>query len=202
MKDIKLENEEKLIAQKNYDDIVEKLNKQKYTSLFEERKRISKLFSSMKIKKPIEEVYNAFLQISLDDMNPNLKNLVLEEGSWYRSSKKNNNNIFKLEKLVENKEISITWAIKNQLFIKSVKFRSNSSNKITKITYFDFAKGDTSIMGFFERHILSVYLKKQFLAFRVQVYKTKLLLNLYKPAKVVIVNKKIDKLLEYIKNII
>ncbi|AKX33963.1 hypothetical protein SLITO_v1c03080 [Spiroplasma litorale] len=202
IKDGSLSKDESALAQKNYDEIEKKLNNQKYTSFLEERKRISKLFMSMKINRPVEEVYNAFLEISLEDLNPNLNPTNFTQDSWYKASKKNNNNVFKVQKLVSDKEICLTWVVKNQLFIKQVRFKSNKLNTKTKIIYFDYAKGDTSIMGFFERHILNAYLKKQSLAFRVQILKTKLKLKIYKPNKEQNINKKIDSLLHYIKNII
>ncbi|ALX70562.1 hypothetical protein STURO_v1c02940 [Spiroplasma turonicum] len=202
MRDIKLGIDEAEKAQKEYDDVKNYLSKQKYTSFYEERKRISKLFCSMKLSKPIEEVFEAFLDISIEDINPNINKEDFEEGQWYRSSKKNNNNLFRLETLQKNKEISLSWVAKKQLFIKSVKFKKNSSNTKTKLTYFDYVKGDTSIQGFFERHILNTYIKKQVLAFRIQIFKTSIKLNLVKEKDIPKVNKKIAKLSEYIKTMI
>ncbi|WP_146637886.1 hypothetical protein [Spiroplasma clarkii] len=88
----------------------------------------------------------------------------------------------------------------NQLFSKTIWFKDNGSN-LVHIKFHDFVKGDTSIMGFFERHILSVYIKRQVIAFNVQVLKAKLRLNLYNEKSANAVNRKITRMLEYSKQL-
>ncbi len=202
IKQFKINNEEEAQQlDKDYNDFLDNINKKKYMSVLEERKRLNKINIVSKIKRPLCEVFNAFLVISLEDMNPNLSIGDLEEGYWYKSSKKNNNVKFKLNKFIPNKEIQLTWIANNQIFIKTVTFYSSRDDSFTKIRYSDYVKGDTSIMGFFERHILSVYVKRQKLAFHIQILKTKLKLNMVSEENEHKVLKKIERLLSFSKSL-
>lgn len=89
IKQFKINNEEEAQQlDKDYNDFLDNINKKKYMSVLEERKRLNKINIVSKIKRPLCEVFNAFLVISLEDMNPNLSIDDLEEGYWYKSSKK------------------------------------------------------------------------------------------------------------------
>ncbi|ATX71076.1 hypothetical protein [Spiroplasma clarkii] len=74
--------------EKSFAEQIEKLNKQKYTSLMEERKRVSKLTLKKSIKAPLTDVFTTFMDISLEDLNPHLKVSDLVPGGFYKSSKK------------------------------------------------------------------------------------------------------------------
>lgn len=184
-----------------FNKTITSLNQQKYTSLIEERKRLNKLRFTSKINAPLEAVFSAFVEISIQDMNPNLTSAQLSAGSFYKSSKKNNRIVFRVKQFVLNEILQIEWIANNQWFSKTVTFKANQANTKTKIKFYDMIKGDTSIVGFFERHILNVYIKRQKIAFLVQILKTKQALNLFSETKSLKVSQNIEAMLNYAKKL-
>ncbi|WP_338972654.1 hypothetical protein [Spiroplasma endosymbiont of Panorpa germanica] len=175
----------------------EEINKQVYTSVIEERARIKKFICKAKIKATIEDVFENYLDLTAKDLHPNLNVNDLEEGGFYVTSKSKNRITFFLKKLEKDKEIMVEWFSKDQWFTRTVVFSTNSQNTITKIKYMDISKGKRSIAGFLERHVASVYTKKQQLGFLVSMFKLKISLGIYPPKKIPAIEKRIERVMNY-----
>ncbi len=186
---------------KEFEEEKKRIHKKVYNSVSEERLRSNKIITSYKIKASIEKVFEAVAIKSAQDMHTDLKYEDLEQGCFYRSSGKSSKIPFRITVFEVNKEIEIEFFAKDQHFIKTLRFKKNRNNTKTKITYIDIATGTVSIQGWFEKHIKDVYVKRQIIAFKLQVMNALLDLNIVEKNKVESVKKKMKKLLEYSKNL-
>lgn len=202
LRNIVITNEKYILElQEEFKTKSEQISKKVYTSVTEERLRINKILKKKVIKGPIEEVFKTMILLSAKDLHPNLNYDDLKEGGFYRSSGKTNKIPFLISKFEINKEVVIKWYAKDQQFIKSLFFFSNSSNTKTTIRYSDITTGMVSILGFFERHIRGIYTKRQIIAFEVQCIRTQLMLNLIPSKNIKKKEIKIENMLKYSKTI-
>ncbi|QHX35722.1 hypothetical protein STIUS_v1c01670 [Spiroplasma sp. TIUS-1] len=193
----------KLIEEFNaeFESLSKQFDKRIYGSVTEERSRASKLIINQKLKKPVEEVFSQFLIDAAYSIHTSLKAEDLYEGGFYRTSGKSNKLITKVSKLELNKEISIIWYANNQQFIRSIKFYSNKKNTVTNIKFFNLATGMTSVAGYLERHLRTVYAKRQKVSFEVQIMRTQMALGIIPKEKHEATNKKIVRYLKYAENL-
>lgn len=171
------------------------LKSKQYVSAIDERKRIKRVYVNFKIKDSIENVFNSMASISVKDMHPDLIIEEIEVGSFYTSSGKNNKIPFKVTSFEVNEEISIEWFVDDVLLNKKIQFKSNKKNTCTKIMYTDFAQGLKMVDTMFEKHIASVYTKRQVIAFIIMCNKTILDLGIYPASKNAKIKRKIEGLL-------
>ncbi|ATZ18918.1 hypothetical protein ESOMN_v1c05360 [Williamsoniiplasma somnilux] len=179
----------------------QKIHTKIYSSMTEERLRTNKLIISYSIAAPIERVFKAVAEKSAKDMHPKLNYNDLKQNTFYYSSGKNNKNPFKITELKINEVITIEFFAKDQQFIKTLKFKANKKNTKTKITFIDVVTGTTSILGWYEKHIKNVYIKRMTIAFKIQIKQAQLDLNLISKTKIEKVKNEIIKLIEYSKKL-
>lgn len=184
-----------------FDNLKKQFDKRIYGSVTEERARANKLIVNKKFKKPIEEVFNQFLNDAASSIHTSLKPNDLIEGGYYRTSGKTSKLISKVSKLDPNKEIAIIWYANNQQFIRSIKFNSNKKNTVTSIKFFNLITGMTSVAGYLERHLKTVYAKRQKISFEVQIMRTEMALGVIPVEKHEAINKKIDRYIKFAKNL-
>ncbi|AVN61298.1 hypothetical protein [Mesoplasma florum] len=187
--------------QREFEEQNVKISKKIYSSVSEERLRVIKIAKKAKIKAPIENVFQEMVSLSAQNMHPNLKKEDLKESVFYRSSGKSNKIPFQVSKLKANEVLEIRWYANEQQFIKTISFYSNKNNTKTTIRYQDITTGMVSILGYFEKRIRSVYVKRQVIAFNISLLKTKLNLDLIKDNKKLKIERKIENMMKYSKDI-
>lgn len=178
-----------------------KISQKVYSSVLEECLRVIKITKKARINAPIEDVFSEIVSISAINMHPNLKRQDLKEKMFYRSSGKSNKIPFQVSSFRKNEILEIRWYANDQEFIKTLTFFSNKNNTKTLVKYLDISTGMVSILGYFEKRIKSVYIRRQIIAFKVQILKTKLNLQLVPKNKIEKVNKKIENMMKYSKDI-
>lgn len=199
---IKILNQEKINDLNNqFNQEKERIHKKVYNSLTEERMRTSKIIISKVICDNVDNVFKSIVSKIAKDFHSDLKYEDLEENFFYKTSSKSNNIIFKLFEFEINKALSIEYFVNNQHFIRTFKFIKNNKNTKTKIIYIDLVTGMVSINGWYERHIRNVYIRKQIIAFKIQMMNAMLDLNLVKENKIEKLKIKINKMLEFSKKI-
>lgn len=199
---IKVTDENKINdLNKEFEDNKERIHKKVYNSLTEERMRTSKVIISKIINDKVQNVFVNIVSRIAKDFHSELKYDDLEENFYYKTSSKSNNIIFKLFEFKIDKVLSIEYFANNQHFIRTFKFISNRRNTKTKIIYIDLVTGMVSINGWYERHIRNVYIRKQIIAFKIQMMNAMLDLNLVKQNKIQKLRLKINKMLEFSKKI-
>ncbi|WP_339023167.1 hypothetical protein [Spiroplasma endosymbiont of Crioceris asparagi] len=176
----------------------EKISKKIYVSMSEERARTIKLFINAKIKFDLEKVRETFFNLIVKDLHPNLQMTEIQENGFYRGSGRINKVAFKITKFNEE-EITVMWYNADQKFIKRIKINQAIFNKKkTKISYTGFVTGMNSIETYFEKRIKTVYLKREKIAFKINILRLKQQLGLIESKKA---EKKIQLMLNFAKEL-
>lgn len=174
----------------------EKISQKIYTSVTEERLRTNKIITTDKIKAPVEKVFQAVINQACKDLHSSLNYEDLVNNSFYRTSGKTNKIPFKITEFKINEVLSVEYYAKDQQFIKTLRFKTNKK-KQTKILYTDIAVGMVSVLGWFEKHIRQVYVKRQIIAFKTQILKAKLDLKLIPEKYIGKKENEITRMLDY-----
>ncbi|WP_338970158.1 hypothetical protein [Spiroplasma endosymbiont of Labia minor] len=182
--------------EKEFENTISELNKQKYISIMEERKRLNKILMSYKIAKPIEIVWPKLLSILLKDLHPSLKIENVNKGDFYITSNSKDKLPFRIKNYDDQKTITIEWISKKQWFTRTINVKQIKNNS-TKIFYMDISKGEVSVAGYFERRVIFVYNKRQVIAFTIQMLNLKIDLELVPSNKIEKIKNKIEKMLKY-----
>lgn len=180
-----------------FDQNRKKVSQKVYTSLTEEKLRTNKIIAQEKLNAPIENVFRMVINRACKDLHSSLDYEDLAVNTFYRTSGKTNKLPFKITEFQENKVLTIEYYAKDQQFIKTLRFYPNRKNTKTKIIYTDLTIGLTSILGWLEKHVRGVYIKRQIIAFQVQILNAKLDLDLISDLKINKVQNQINKMLEY-----
>ncbi|QBQ07429.1 hypothetical protein SGLAD_v1c02300 [Spiroplasma gladiatoris] len=176
----------------DFDRLEKKFEQKVYNSLLDENKRVQIMIKKALIKAPVEEVFKAFVKSAINDLNPNIDLNEIEEGCFGITSKKTNNQTFRIETYEVEEEFSIKYYSKTNSYSRCVKFKPSKNN--TKIKYTDTNIGMETVFGLKQNYLKGIYQKTRNISFQIQILNLKLEIEKLDEKTINKYNEKLQKL--------